>query len=89
MKPPPKRPSSLGVIPYKEESWYDKALAKVQSELPPEFAKKVVAISFNTGEYVVGDDYREARDAFRVKFPKHGAYIVRADGSPVMRVPWV
>jgi hypothetical protein len=85
----PARSINLGVTPSKGEiTWHDRVLAKVQRELRPEDAKKIVAISFNTEEYVVGESYGEVQDAFRRKFPDHAAFIVRADGSAVMRVPW-
>jgi len=82
------RPVNPGVEPYIGKSWEDEALAKVQKELKPGDEKKVVAIALTTGEFVVADDYKAARQLFRQRFPKDGAYVVHADGSPVFRLPW-
>jgi len=74
--------------PHKEATWEEKALAKVQSQLSPKDASKVVAIRLEGDGFTLGEDYVEARIAFRKKFPNEGAFFTRVDGSPVMTVPW-
>jgi len=76
------------ISPHKETTWEEEALAKVQSQLTPKDAKKIVAIRLEGDGFALGDDYVEARTAFRQKFPKEGAFFTRVDGSPVMTVPW-
>lgn len=64
-------------------------LARIQPELLPDQADKIVSINVTTSEYVLADTPRESSRRFRERWPDELFYQVRADGGPVMRVPWV
>ena len=63
-------------------------LARIQPELLPEQADKIVSINVTSGEYVLGDTPRESTRRFKERWPDELYFQVRADGGPVMRVPW-
>ena len=63
-------------------------LARIQPELLPGQADKIVSINVTTGEYVVADTPKEASRKFRARWPDELYYQVRADGGPVGRLPW-
>ena len=67
----------------------DAILARIQPELLPDQADKIVSINVTTGEFVLADTLRESSRKFRERWPDEIAFQVRADGGPVMSVPWV
>jgi hypothetical protein len=75
-------------VPPEKKSWEENALAEIQEQLTPKEAHKVVAIRMKGPGFVLGNDFTEARDLFRAKYPNESASFIRADGSPVMTVPW-
>lgn len=68
------------------ERLVDSHLEKIQEELMPDKAKKVVAINMETGEYVLGEDSGEAFKAFMKRWPNGGYYMCRVDGTPSGRM---
>jgi hypothetical protein len=64
----------------------DSILEKIQEELMPDKAKMVVAINTQTGEYTLGEDSVQARDAFLKRWPNGGYHLCRVDGTPSMRM---
>ena len=71
-----------------EPSREELLLKQVQAGLLPADEKRIVAIGLSSGNFVIGDSLGEVTEAYRQKYPDEGLYVVRADGSPVMRVPW-
>ena len=64
-------------------------LHELQPSLLPEHAEDLIAIEPDSGEYVLAQDRRDVYDRFDEKFPDKLAYVMRVDGGPVLRVPWV
>lgn len=60
-------------------------LSDIQKTLLPEHARDIVAINVDTGEYVVAPTNDAAWEAFLERWPDHLAYVVRADGGPVVK----
>jgi hypothetical protein len=60
-------------------------LKEVRATLPPDRLSDIVAINFETGEYVLGADYNEAHESFRRRWPGVLVHMVRADGGPVFK----
>jgi len=63
-------------------------LQRIQPDLLPEQAEKIVAINVTTGEYVMADHKKTATREFRQRWPEEIAYVVRADGGPVGKLSW-
>ncbi len=63
----------------------DEFLRKIQQELMPAQANKVVAINLETGDYVLADDVDAAADAFWARWPDVLMHRCRVDGGPVFR----
>jgi hypothetical protein len=68
------------------ERLIDSYLEKIQKELSPDNAKKVVAINTETGEYTLGEDSKEALAAYRKRWGDYGFFLCRVDGSPSGRM---
>ena len=68
------------------ERLIDGYLAMIQEEVPAEQSKMVVAINTSTGEYALGEDSREALEAFRKRWPDSGYFMCRVDGTPSGRM---
>ena len=85
MSPQPK----IKIIPKNFDRDAEAILARIQPELLPDNADKIVSINVTTGEYVLADTLRESSRKFRARWPDEIAFQVRADGGPVGRVPWV
>jgi hypothetical protein len=64
----------------------DLYLLKIQEQLPPEDAKKVVAINLEIGEFVLAETIGEALTQYREKWPNVLYYLVRADGEPLYKL---
>ena len=79
----------IKILPKDFDKKAEAILARIQPDLLPEQAEKIVSINVTTGEYVLGDTVREATRVFRERWPDELFYQVRADGGPVGRVPWV
>ena len=82
-------PPKIKLLPKDFERHAEAILARIQPELLPDRADKIVSINVTTGEYVLGDTTRESSRAFKERWPDELYYQVRADGGPVGRVPWV
>lgn len=86
----PKRKSEVAVkLPVDWNEFERKALERlkeIQPKLLPEKAHCIVAIEPESGGYVVAESFAEAAEKFRHRFPGKLYFMVRADGSPVMRL---
>src|SRR5262245_52407485 len=60
-------------------------LPEIQKSLLPDHASEIVAINVETGEYTLGGTTVEARTAFRKRWPGQLAYLIRANGGPVVK----
>jgi hypothetical protein len=61
-------------------------LKKIQEDLMPEHAKEIVAINAITGEYVLGQSFVEATDAFDARWPHALSFVCRVDRGPALRL---
>ncbi|MEJ7613958.1 MAG: hypothetical protein DFNUSKGM_001392 [Candidatus Fervidibacter sacchari] len=86
----PKRKSPEGLkSPVDWAAFERKALERlkeIQPLLLPEKANHIVAIEPESGGYVVAKTREEAVREFRQRFPGKLLFLVRADGSPTMRL---
>ncbi len=86
----PKRKGEVAVkLPVNWNEFERKALKRlkeIQAQLLPEKAHFIVAIEPESGGYVVAETRDEAYRRFRRRFPGKIAFVIRADGGPVMRL---
>ena len=80
---------AIKILPKDFDRKAEQILSRIQGDLLPKQAQRIVQINVDTGDYVVGDTSKDATREFRKRWPHAIAYEVRADGGPVMRVPWV
>ena len=64
----------------------DQVLRRIQAELMPEHALKILAINMYNGEYAMADDMNKALKEFRARWPDDGVYLIRVDGGPAGRL---
>ena len=60
-------------------------LKKIQQQLMPDQADKIVAINMETGEYVLGKTSGEAAEAFWERWPDVLMCKCRVDGGPSVK----
>jgi hypothetical protein len=60
-------------------------LSRIQHELMPRHASDVVGINLESGEYVLGETYDEAHDAFHERWPNLVGFMIRVNGGPVFK----
>lgn len=82
----PRMKGRLGPGRTAQERLIDSYLEKIQQELTPDNAKMVVAINTDTGEYTLGQNSKEALDAYRKRWGDYGFFLCRVDGSPSGRM---
>ena len=64
-------------------------LTRIQPELLPQNAEKILSINVTTGEFILASTLRESTRLFRERWPDEVAFQIRADGGPVERLSWV
>lgn len=75
----------IPVLPRDFDRKAEQILSRIQGDLLPEQAERIVQINVDTGDYVVGDTSKDATREFRKRWPHAIAYEVRADGGPVIK----
>ena len=76
---------TIPILPRDFDRKAESILARIQPELLPEHAEKIVQINVEAEDYVVGATSRDATREFRKRWPGKVAYEVRADGGPVLK----
>jgi len=78
----------IKILPRDFDKRAEAILGRIQADLLPRHAAKIVAINVTTGEYVLAETPREASRKFHERWPDEVSFQVRADGGPVGRLPW-
>ena len=60
-------------------------LTELQKTLLPDHAEDIIAIDVDGGDYYLGETRHEALAAFRREHPDRVAWVIRADGGPVVK----